>query len=48
MNSREKELVEEMKRYRLEVLAVSEAKVRGNGVRIYIGDATCIFRGARR
>ena len=33
MNGREKELVEEMKEYGLEVLAVSEAKVRGNGVK---------------
>ena len=29
MNGREQELVEEMKRCRLEVLGVSEAKVRG-------------------
>ena len=30
MNSKEEELVAEMKKYRLEVLGVSETKVRGN------------------
>ena len=32
MNGRELELVQEMKKYCLEVLSVSETKVRGNGV----------------
>ena len=33
-----------MKKYRLEVLGMSEAKVRGNGVRM-IGDTTCVYSG---
>ena len=37
VNGREQELVEEMKKYRLDVLGISEAKVRGNSVRM-IGD----------
>ena len=35
MSGREEELVDEMKRYGLEVLGVSEAKLRGNGVLKY-------------
>ena len=46
MNGREQELVEEMKRCRLEVLGVSETKVRGNGVRM-IGDTTCVYSGVQ-
>ena len=46
MNGREQELVEEMKRCRLEVLGVSEAKVRGNGVRMF-GDTTCVYSGVQ-
>ena len=46
MNGREQELVEKMKRCRLEVLGVSEAKVRGNGVRM-IGDTTCVYSGVQ-
>ena len=42
MNGREQELVAEMKKYRLDVLGVSEAKVRGNGVRM-IEDTTCVY-----
>ena len=37
MSGREVELVEEMKKYWLEMLGVSEAKVRGNGEKV-IGD----------
>ena len=44
LNGREQELVAEMKKYRLEVLGVSEAKVRGNGMRM-IGDTTCVYSG---
>ena len=33
MNSKEEELVVELKKYRLEVLGVSETKVRGSGVK---------------
>ena len=41
---REQELVEETKKYWLEVLGISEAKVGGNGVRM-IGDTTCMYSG---
>ena len=44
MNGREQELVAEMEQYRLEVLGVSEAKVRGNGLKM-IGDMTCVYLG---
>ena len=44
MNSREQELVAEMEKYRLEVLGVSEAKVRGNGLKM-IGDTMCVYSG---
>ena len=47
MSGREEELVDEMKRCGLEVLGVSEAKVRGNGVK-RIGDATCVLFGGAR
>ena len=43
LNGRGEELVMDMKKYRLEVLGVSETKVRGNGMK-QIGDASCIFR----
>ena len=33
-----------MKRYRLEVLRVSEVKMRGNSMK-RIGDATCVYSG---
>ena len=46
LNGREQELVAEMKKYRLEVLGVSEAKVRGNGMRM-IGDTTCVYSGVQ-
>ena len=44
MSGREVELVEEMKKYRLEMLGVSEAKVRGKGEKA-IGDVRCVFLG---
>ena len=44
MSSREEELVDEMKSYGLEVLSVSEVKMRGNGMK-RIGDATCVYSG---
>ena len=46
MSSREQELVAEMKKYRLEVLGVNEAKVRGNSVRM-IGDTMCVYLGVQ-
>ena len=47
MNGREQELVEEMKKYRLDILGISEAKVRGKGVRM-IGGTTCVYSGVQR
>ena len=44
MNSREQELVAEMEKYWLEMLGVSEAKVRGYSVKM-IGDMTCAYSG---
>ena len=44
LSGREVELVEEMKKYRLEVLGASETKVRGNGEKA-IGDVRCVFSG---
>ena len=45
MSGREVELVEEMKKYRLEMLGVSEANMRGNGEK-GIGDVRCVFGGS--
>ena len=44
MGGREKELVDNMKRYRFKVLGVNGAKRRGNSVK-RIGDATCVYSG---
>ena len=46
MRGRERELVEEMKKYRLEMLGVSETKARGNGEKA-IGDVSCVFSGVQ-
>ena len=46
MTGREEELVEEMKKYRLEMLGVSETKARGNGEKA-IGDVRCVFSGVQ-
>ena len=46
MSGREEELVDEMQKFGLEVLGVSEAKVKGNGVKC-IGDFTCVFSGVQ-
>ena len=46
MSSREEELVDEMKRYGLEVLGVSEVKMRRNGLK-RIGDVTCVYSGVQ-
>ena len=45
VNGRE-ELFTEMKKYRLEVLGVSETKVRGNRMK-QIGDVSCVFSGVQ-
>ena len=42
MNGRKQELVAQTEKYRLEVLGVSEAKMRGNGVKM-IGDTTSVL-----
>ena len=42
MSSKEIEVVEEMKRYWLEMLGISKAKMRGNGERL-IGDVRCVY-----
>ena len=47
MNGKEEELVAEMKKYQLEVLGVSETKVRGNGVK-QIGDVVCVYSGVQK
>ena len=44
MSGREEELVDKMKRYRLKVLGVNEAKMRGNGIK-RIGNAMCVYSG---
>ena len=44
MSCREEELVDEMMWYELEVVGVSKAKMRGNGMK-RIGDATCVYSG---
>ena len=42
LRGREEELVEEMVKYRLEVLGVSETKLKGNGARA-VGKRMCFF-----
>ena len=46
MSGREEELFDKRKRYVLEVLGLSEAKVRRNGMK-RIGDATCVYLGVQ-
>ena len=46
MKGKETELVEEMKKYRLKMLGVSEAKMRGNDEKA-IGDVRCVFSGVQ-
>ena len=46
MSGREVELVEEIKKHRLEMLGVSEAKVKENGEKA-IGDVRCVFSGVQ-
>ena len=41
---REEELLEEMKKYRLEVLGESKIKMKGNGSKA-VGEGRCIFAG---
>ena len=42
----EEEVLDEMKRYGLEVLGVSEARMKGNGVRM-VGEVTCVHSGVQ-
>ena len=46
MRGRESELVDEMKKYRLEMLGVSETKARGSGKKA-IGDVRCVSLGVQ-
>ena len=46
INGKEEELVAEMKKYQLEVLGLSETKVRGNNVK-QIGDVVCVYSGVQ-
>ena len=47
LRGKEEELVEEMIKYRLEVLEVSETKLKGNGARA-VGEGMCVFLEFRR
>ena len=42
LTGKEMELIEEMKKYRLDVLGVSEGKMRGNGMKTVDG-MTCVY-----
>ena len=44
LRGREEKLIQEMKKYRLEVLGVSETKMKGNGS-MAVGEGRCIFAG---
>ena len=46
LRGREEELVEEIVKYRLEVLGVSETRMKGNGAKA-IGEGMCIFSGVQ-
>ena len=46
LRGREEELVEEMIKYRLKVLGVSETKLKGNGARA-VGEGMCVFSGVQ-
>ena len=47
VSCKETELVEEMKKYQLEILGVSEVKKRGNGKKA-IDNVRCVFWGEGR
>ena len=44
LKGREEELLEEMEKYRLEIVGVSETKMKGNGSKA-VGKGRCIFAG---
>ena len=46
LTGKELELIAEMKRYRLDVLGVSEGKMRGNGMKTVEG-VTCVYSGVQ-
>ena len=46
LTGKELELIGEMKRYRLDVLGVSEGKMRGNGMKTVEG-VTCVYSGVQ-
>ena len=47
LTGKEVELVEEMKRYRFDVLGVSEGRMRGNGMKTVDG-MTCVYSGVQQ
>ena len=47
LTGKEMELIEEMKKYRLDVLGVSEGKMRGNGMKTVDG-MTCVYSGVQQ
>ena len=47
LTGKEIELIEEMKKYRLDVLGVSEGKMRGNGMKTVDG-MTCVYSGVQQ
>ena len=46
LRGREEELVDEMVKYRLEVLGVSEMRMKGNGSKA-VGEEICVFSGVQ-
>ena len=46
LTGKELELIGEMKRYRLDVLGVSEGKIRGNGMKT-VESVTCVYSGVQ-
>lgn len=46
LRGREEELIEEMVKYKLEVLGASETKVKGNGAKA-VGDGMCVYSGVQ-
>ena len=47
LTGKEMELIEEMKKYKLNVLGVSEGKMRGNGMKTVDG-MTCVYSGVQQ
>ena len=45
---KEGNLIEEMEKYRLDVLGVSEGKMRGSGLETVDGKITCVYSGVQQ